>query len=146
MPRPGGYLLDTNIVVALIRNNDLGKYIDRTYQLTSGQFAFYLPVVVLGEAHALAAKWSWGFAKRTTLSTLLAAFPALDISYDDVIASYANIDQMSDAAGITMGKNDLWIAALAQTHDLSLLTCDTDYDHLHTAGMIDRIWVDPTSK
>jgi len=146
MPRAGGYLLDTNIVIALIRNNDLGKYIERTYQLTSGQFAFYLPVVVLGEAHALAAKWGWGLSKRNALSTLLAAFMALDISYEDVIASYANTDLASDAVGIKMGKNDLWIAALARTHDLSLLTCDRDFDHLDSAGLIDRIWVDPSSK
>lgn len=146
MSRPGGYLLDTNIVVALIRNNDLGKHIDRTYQLTSGQHAFYLPIVVLGETHALATKWGWGTAKQQALLAVLAAFTALDISYDDVISSYANTDSASELVGIKMGKNDLWIAALARTHDLTLLTCDLDFEHLHAAGIIDRIWVDPTSK
>ena len=42
MARPNGYLLDTNIVISLVRNNDLGKYLDRTYQLTSGTLPFYI--------------------------------------------------------------------------------------------------------
>jgi len=56
MPRPNGYLLDTNVLVALVRNNDLGKYLDRTYQLTAGIHAFYVSIVVLGEVRALAQK------------------------------------------------------------------------------------------
>ncbi|MCI0701045.1 MAG: PIN domain-containing protein [Planctomycetia bacterium] len=78
MSRPNGYLLDTNILIALARNSDLGKYIDRTYQLTSGQYAFYLPVVVLGEAQAFAAKRSWGSAKQTALTNLLSYRIALN--------------------------------------------------------------------
>jgi hypothetical protein len=27
MPLPGGYLLDTNILIHLLRNDDLGKYL-----------------------------------------------------------------------------------------------------------------------
>ena len=30
MPMPGGYLLDTNIVVALVRQNNLGQFLDAT--------------------------------------------------------------------------------------------------------------------
>jgi tRNA(fMet)-specific endonuclease VapC len=147
MPRPGGYLLDTNIVVALVRDNDLGKYINRTYQLTSGVHPIYLPVVVLGETHALATKWRWGPAQRTALTGILAAFTALDISYNDVILNYAVTDAESENNhGIRVGKNDLWIAALARTYDMTILTTDRDFDHLHAAGSIDRVWVDPASK
>jgi predicted nucleic acid-binding protein len=45
-----------------------------------------------------------------------------------------------------MGKNDLWIAALARTYDMTILTTDTDFDHLHTGGILDRILVDLASK
>jgi tRNA(fMet)-specific endonuclease VapC len=147
MPRPGGYLLDTNIVIALVRDNDLGKYLDRTYQLTSGVHSIYLPVVVLGETQALASKWGWGPGQRTALAGILATFTPLDISCDDVILNYAVTDAESEANhGIRMGKNDLWIAALARTYDMTILTTDTDFDHLHVAGSIDRVWVDPASK
>jgi hypothetical protein len=30
-PQAGGYLLDTNILVALARGNDLGRYLNGTY-------------------------------------------------------------------------------------------------------------------
>jgi predicted nucleic acid-binding protein len=30
MPLPGGYLLDTNIVLALVRGNPFGRYLDGT--------------------------------------------------------------------------------------------------------------------
>jgi hypothetical protein len=36
MPLPGGYLLDTNILVALLRRNDQGRFLKATYGLLSG--------------------------------------------------------------------------------------------------------------
>jgi hypothetical protein len=45
-----------------------------------------------------------------------------------------------------MGKNDLWIAALAKFHDLTLLTTDHDFDHLIASNEIDGVWIDPNSK
>jgi hypothetical protein len=35
MSAGGGYLLDTNIIVALMRANALGRYIEATYGLSS---------------------------------------------------------------------------------------------------------------
>lgn len=145
MPRPNGYLLDTNVVIAPTRNNDLGKYLDRTYQLTSGVFGIYTSVVVLAETTALALKLGWNSMKQGTLSTILGFFTPLDIFDSDVIQAYAEIDAYSDATGIRMGKNDLWIAATAKRNDLTLLTTDKDYDHLHPTH-IDLTWVNPTSK
>jgi tRNA(fMet)-specific endonuclease VapC len=145
MPRPNGYLLDTNVVIALTRNNDLGKYLDRTYQLTSGVFDIYTSVVVLGETAALALKLGWNTTKQGTLSTILGFFTHLDIFDPDVIHAYAEIDAYSAANGIKMGKNDLWIAATAKRNDLTLLSTDKDFDHLYPTH-IDLIWIDPTSK
>jgi tRNA(fMet)-specific endonuclease VapC len=145
MPRPNGYLLDTNVLVALVRNNDLGKYLDKTYHLTSGLFAFYISVVVLGETTALALKLGWNAAKQGVLNTILGLFTPLDIFDPDVIQAYAEIDAHSAATGINMGKNDLWIAATAKRNDLTLLTTDKDFDHLHPTH-IDLTWVNPTSK
>jgi predicted nucleic acid-binding protein len=145
MPRPNGYLLDTNILVALIRNNDLGKYLDRIYRLTSASGPLYVSVVVFGEASALALKFGWGAAKQAALTATLALFSPLDIFYQDVIEAYARIDAHSEASGFVMGKNDLWIAATAHVFDLTLLTTDHDFDHLH-GNWVDRDWVDPASK
>jgi len=146
MARPNGFVLDTNILIALIRDNDLGKYIDRTYQLTFGTAAFYLPIVTHGEAHSLALQWHRYYAKRATLDSLLDTILPLDIAYSDMIAAYAMLDHASHTIGINMGKNDLWIAALAHVHDLTLLTTDRDFDHLIAANLIDGVWIDPKSK
>lgn len=145
MARPSGYLLDTNIVVAHIRANDLGKYLNRTYHLTAGAYPFHVSVVVWGELRALAQKFAWGPAKRVLLTNALALFKPLDINYDDLLQAYADIDTYSEAHGRKMGKNDLWIAATARAFDLTLLTTDTDFNHLHPAW-IDLEWVDPASK
>jgi len=145
MARPNGYALDTNIVVSLARDNPLGKYLDRTFQLTIGGHTFALPVVVIGELRALSLKWSWGPVRRARLANIISLFLPLDIYVETVLDAYATIDNQSSSHGRDMGKNDLWIAAVAHVHNLTLLTTDTDFDHLHQLGLIDVEWVDPAS-
>jgi predicted nucleic acid-binding protein len=145
MPRPGGYLLDTNIILALVRGNDLGRYVDATYGLTSGTRAFFVSVVSVGELFALANKFRWGPPKRSALDAAMAAFVVLDVNPLSVLKTYGDIDAASDAAGRPMGKNDVWIAATAKVSDATILTTDKDFDHLHGAW-VDREWVDPESK
>jgi predicted nucleic acid-binding protein len=41
-----------------------------------------------------------------------------------------------------MGKNDVWIAATASVLEGTLITTDTDFDHLQ-GEFLDRIYVDP---
>ena len=145
MPLPNGYLLDTNIVVALVRGRDLASYLDRTYSLTSGRYPSYVSVVVLGEARSLSFQFGWSAPRKAALAGTLALFTAVDIAYEDVIQAYADIDHASAAGGVKMGKNDLWIAATARVFDLTLLTTDHDFDYLHGVW-IDREWVDPASR
>jgi tRNA(fMet)-specific endonuclease VapC len=45
--------------------------------------------------------------------------------------AYAVIDASSKSMGVTMGKNDLWIAAAAHVTGFELITTDSDFDHLH---------------
>jgi tRNA(fMet)-specific endonuclease VapC len=80
------------------------------------------------------------------LTNVLLLFTRLDISGDPILNAYADIDHRSASSGFDLGKNDLWIAAVAQVYDLTLLTTDQDFDHLHAAGLIDVEWVDPNSK
>ena len=145
MPLPGGYLIDTNIVVAFIRNNDLGKYIDQTYNLTSGANAFMLSVVSVGELHALSRKFGWGPTKLMILTKWISVLTVIDINDTRVLQAYGEIDAACDAAGRPMGKNDVWIAATARVTNTTLLTSDKDFDYLH-GTWIDRAWIDPTSK
>jgi predicted nucleic acid-binding protein len=144
MPRPGGYLLDTNIILALVRRNDLGLFLEAAYGVSALAHQFTVAVVTVGELYALANKLAWGAARRAAMVRQIAPFDVQNID-QRVIAAYAEIDATSDAIGRPMGKNDAWIAATARVLDATLLTTDRDFDHLH-GPWIDRDWVDPASK
>src|SRR4051794_19928816 len=103
MPRPGGYLLDTNILVALIRGKALGLFIEATYGLARGLNPFILSIVTVGEMYALAAKFKWGLKKRAAMDALLANFTWVDISDPRILQAYGEIDAASEAAGRSMG-------------------------------------------
>lgn len=151
MPLPGGYLLDTNILVQLLRNNDLGKYLDHTYGLSRGTNPFLLSVVSVGELNSLAHQFGWGTAKRDALSTVLGRLTWVDINQAEVLTAYGDVDYWSRTVGRPMGKNDVWIAATAIVTNTTVLTTDKDFDHLHPVDpgrtwRVDREWVDPASK
>jgi tRNA(fMet)-specific endonuclease VapC len=54
-----------------------------------------------------------------------------DVSSDLVIQEYARLEHASRKAGRRMGKNDLWIAAVASVQEAVALTPDQDFDHLN---------------
>jgi tRNA(fMet)-specific endonuclease VapC len=151
MPLPGGYLLDTNIIVALVRQNDLGLYLNATYGILSAVPPLPICIVTEGELYALANQFGWGPAKRAALAGLLGKLDRVDINDPQVLTAYGDIDAWSLAHGHKMGKNDIWIAATALVSSTTILTTDTDFDHLHAphpsrAWRVDREWVDPGSK
>jgi predicted nucleic acid-binding protein len=151
MALPGGYLLDTNILVHLVRDNDLGKYVDATYGLSAGTNAYILSVVTVGELYALAIKFGWGPTKTAALDDLLDNFTWVDINDKQILSAYGEVDAWSLGTGRKMGKNDVWIAATARVTNTTVLTTDKDFDHLHPLDtgrtwQVDREWVDPNSK
>jgi tRNA(fMet)-specific endonuclease VapC len=151
MPLPGGYLLDTNIIVNLIRWNDLGQFLDATYGILSAVTPLPICIVTEGELYALANKFGWGSAKRATLVALLSKFDRVDINDQQILTAYGDIDAWSFAQGHKMGKNDIWIAAVACVKGMTILTTDKDFDHLHDphpsrSWRVDREWVDPSSR
>lgn len=146
MAGPVGYLLDTNIVLALIRANPLGDFIDRQYALRSSLNRSMICVVTVGEMLSLVRQFNWGQAKREQLQAVLNEVVWLDINHPEILDAYSELDHESLKLGRKMGKNDLWIAATARVTGATLLTTDPDFDHLHGAHL-DRIWIDPdTSK
>jgi len=137
-----GYLLDTNILVALMRNNAIGKAIEATYALSSSLHVHAISVVVAGEMHSLASQFGWGDAKRKSLESMLEEIVWVDINHPKIIHRYGEIDAASRADGAKMTKNDLWIAATASVTGLTLLTTDKDFDFVD-GRFLTRIWIDP---
>jgi tRNA(fMet)-specific endonuclease VapC len=124
-------VLDTNILVHWLRGKDAGTKLKADYDLGGRRPRPIIPVVVKAEIKSLALQFGWGDDKQKSLDGLLRELPVADISSEAVIQEYAIIDQSSRKLGRRMGKNDLWIAALASVQEAAILTTDQDFDHLN---------------
>jgi tRNA(fMet)-specific endonuclease VapC len=130
MSAPPLYLLDTNIVIHYSRGKTVGQQLEKDYGLLTTPYRPLICVVTKGEALAFAKKRGWGNAKIAALNHILAQFVSVDISDPQIIEAYAEIDAYSQSVGRVMGKNDLWIAAVAHLSQAALMTTDGDFDHL----------------
>jgi tRNA(fMet)-specific endonuclease VapC len=146
------YLLDTNIVVALVRYPNFSEYLKSTYPTNSRRI---ISVVTQGEAKSLTIQWKWGASKLQRLEYVLSTFIIYPIKLEKVIHAYAQIDAFSQGklpeqplpvgmSARNMGKNDLWNAATANATGASLLTTDTDFNHLHSTFLdLNRVDIKP---
>jgi len=126
-------MLDTCIVVQYLRANPLGQYIERTYSLRSRAETPLISIVTHGELLSLVQQLHWGQAKQDHLQEILHEFVVVDISHQEILDRYAEIDTYTrnlPSGSRKMGKNDLWIAATASVANAYLLTTDNDFDPL----------------
>jgi tRNA(fMet)-specific endonuclease VapC len=128
MPDP--YLLDTNILVHLVRGDSTGEEIKTMYAPYTRNPKPLICSVTEGELRSLALQFSWGTQKVDKMNYALEYFGRVPIESKDVMEAYAAIDFFSKSQGIKMGKNDLWIAATTYTSGARLITTDDDFDHL----------------
>jgi len=131
MTSPPAYLLDTNILVHLLRGKATGLAIETHFGLRGALNRCVVSVVTVGETYSLARQWNWGAAKQAALQKLLNQVVWLDINHPDILVAYGELDDLSNRSGRSMGKNDVWIAATAKASGATLLTTDGDFAHLH---------------
>jgi len=124
------YLLDTNILVYLIRGQAIGLAIDSHFNLRAGLHRCVISVVTVGEMLALVRNWKWGPKKVGELQQLLGQIVWIDINHPDILEAYGAPEEINHTVGHTMGKNDVWIAATAKVSGSTLITSDGDFDHL----------------
>ena len=129
------YLFDTNILVHLVRDDATGQQIKANYKPYTLNPKPRFCVVSEGELRSLALQFLWGGHKLNQMEFALAHLGRLTIEKPDAMNAYAMLDAYSKAQGITMGKNDLWIAATTFCADARLVTTDGDFAHL-TPGFI----------
>lgn len=127
------YLLDTNIIVAYVRDTEATRKLEANLNLLNGTHNLLVSVVSLGEIRAIAKRNKWGEKKINAVEILINNFLIADIHLENIIERYAEIDVYSQGklqgnplefSSRNMGKNDLWIAATASVYDLELLTMD----------------------
>lgn len=145
------YVLDTNIFVGYVRDAPYSRHVDQTYEPLSRNHIGLVSVVSEGELRALAYQFDWGERKKNDLHQLLSRVRTVPLQSADVIDRYAEIDAHSqdalpdralDDSDRNMGKNDVWIAATASVVGATLITTDTDFDHLD-GEFLDRVFVNP---
>ena len=121
-------VLDTNILVHLIRRNELGQQLLDEFDLLTRREPPLISYVTIGELHALAQHFGWGERKRKFIDTVRMNMVVQPIESDLILRKYAEIDACATENGRTLGKNDLWIGATASATDSALLTTDKDFN------------------
>ena len=114
-------ILDTNAVSAFAEGNPSIRE-----QIAAGSGP-YLPVIVIGEyrfgllgARDRERRLAW-------LEQLTRHWTVLEVSLDTA-TRYAEIRQSLKARATPIPSNDVWIAALARQHNLSILSADPHFD------------------
>ena len=135
-------LLDTTVLVELVRNRKVGQRIERDFSLTSRPERPLISIVSVGEALSLGDIWGWSSAKIERLRQMLNELVVLDLRQGDITTRYSAMTAYCKKHGHALSDNDRWIAATAAAAGAILLTTDKDFDPLHPA-FVNRIWIDP---
>lgn len=143
----GSYVLNTNVLLHLIRGQALGTKIDQAFGLTSTLHRQIVSIVTQAELSVIADRKRWGEAKRSALQYALDNLVVIPIDGIELVDAYVSIsraDSEGDEGARNMGKNDVWIAATALYTQLPLLTTDKDFRFLNN-DVLQVMWVDPSA-
>ncbi len=120
MPPGGRVLLDTNILIALIAGEPAV-----VAQVRSAA-AIFLPAIALGELYYGARK-SGRPTENLQVIDRLAAGAAVLACGPETARRYGQVKAELRAAGTPIPENDIWIAALALEHGLTLVSRDSHF-------------------
>jgi predicted nucleic acid-binding protein len=141
------YVLDTSVLLNLIRGHDLGKSIDRAFGLRAAFHRHIVSIVSHGELRVLAARNQWGEQKLGALLLALQEVVTVNVDSRAMVDAYVRVEEnCRNAPGgeRKMGQNDMWIGATALHTGLPLITTDKDFNHLDDR-LIQVHWIDPKS-
>jgi tRNA(fMet)-specific endonuclease VapC len=129
-PATGRFLLDTNIIIALLAGDD-------AVLSNLGQAAeVFIPAVALGELFFGAGK-SGRPAENISKIEEFAAGRVI-VSCDlDVAREYGRLKQSLKERGRPLPENDIWIAAAATCHGMVLVTRDRHFQEVEGLAVSD---------
>src|SRR5213079_3315369 len=127
----GRYLLDTNIVIAILAGET--DVLERLVQSDE----VFVPVVVLGDLY-YGARTSAHVDKYIILIDELAANSALLGCDHNTSRHYGRIKNELRAKGRPIPENDIWIAAVAKQHALTLVSRDAHFDQVQ--ALLHEAW------
>src|SRR5215213_9653465 len=121
----GRFLLDTNIVITLI--NDEPAAVSRFAGIIA-----YVPLPVIGELD-YGARSSTRAVENLERVERFVTSTSIVLPDRDTASWYGQVRHALRVKGRPLPENDMWIAALARQHDLTLVSRDAhfrDVDHL----------------
>ena len=134
------YLLDTNIILHIVRDSQQYKNWNQTYKFFKKSNRTFTSIINRDEIESLANQLNWGDVKRQRLFDSINQTEIIDL-YEEIVYAYAQIDAYSQnklfnyplpkgLSARNMGKNDIWLAATAHVTGCTFVTTDHDFDHL----------------
>lgn len=131
MPASGRYLLDTNILIALLEG-DQGV-------LSNTELAaeVFIPVIAVGELLFGAAKSGRAGENLAKVERFAAGRSILTCDLN-LARVYGRVKQRLREKGRPIPENDLWIAAIAACHELVLVTRDQHFTGVD--GLTVAVW------
>jgi len=113
------FLLDTNVVIAVLNKEPAieSQLIGKT---------IYLASIVLGELYYGAYKSAKTKENLAKIEAFIVNYPILECTKQTAEA-YGLLKQTLEAKGGLIPENDMWIAALANQHTLTLVTRDDHF-------------------
>ena len=115
--------LDTNAVSALLEGDAA------LLELLDGVVRFALPVIVVGE-YRFGLQRSRHRKRLATMLDELVAESDLLVVDDHTTLHYAQVREALRARGRPLPENDVWIAALCRQHERTLVSRDSDFQHV----------------
>jgi tRNA(fMet)-specific endonuclease VapC len=145
MSSSGPILLDTNVVLHIVRGSEVARRIDAAIQLRARTERPLISVVTIGEALAFAQRRVWGDQKTSRLEELVRELTVVDVNNATVLRKYALLHTHLKKIGRPVGDNDVWIAACAAAASAILITTDKDFDALHGTHLT-RMYFEPSAR
>ena len=119
-------LLDTNIVIGLFANES-----PVTEKIKSPSDSIFIPSIVLGELFYGAEQSTRKDENRKKIDELAEASLVLECDLDKA-RSYEKVKNQLKIKGSPIPEKDIWIAALADQHQLILVTRDKHFNNIET--------------
>jgi tRNA(fMet)-specific endonuclease VapC len=127
----GKFLLDTNILIAVFAADP------SVQQHLALPGEIFVPVVALGELYYGARKSTHVDANIGRIDELAASSALLGCDID-TSRHYGRIKNNLRAKGRPIPENDIWIAAVAQQHGLTLVSRDAHFDEVDALSL--EVW------
>jgi len=91
------YLLDTTILLALVRGNELGKFIRHKFSLDNPTVRSLISIVSHGEIWAMAQRHNWQAKKQEVLERMLDSLVTVDLNASEIVRAYVEIDRLNQS-------------------------------------------------